>query len=235
MGVIQDANHAPITPQQAQPVYPARVSGETPVAQSYSAITNANEQLGRYVEQVEKSKDRYTPEGLAEQLSAFANTDAARAVEEYTQRVTERVEQAQAAVDEARGKLVTSPDVASQLAAQRLWDRQRRLLDALDGGALASTASAALKSADPAALATLVEELPSYVQSRGVPVDFLEPVIESVAPELGKARRELSRARQAETITKHNSRVVREAIQHGRPAAPGTLADPSRYDPDQIS
>jgi hypothetical protein len=62
-------------------------------------------------------------------------------------------------------------DTATELRAQRTWDRARRVLDSRDGGKLAHAAQQALSSADAAELGVLAEELPSYLQSRGLPTD----------------------------------------------------------------
>lgn len=72
----------------------------------------------------------------------------------------------------------------------------------------------------------LLEELPSHLQSRGQPVDWLDKVVAQNVPELGAAERELAKAKRDATVLKYDAKVVRNGIRKGHPAT--NLLDPSK-------
>ena len=82
----------------------ATASGETPTEQAHSLLKSAVEQQGRYIEHIAPLERKFTPEGYAEQLRAYGQTEAGRAPDTAEQLVT-------ANQGEGRGRL--------QAAAQR--------------------------------------------------------------------------------------------------------------------
>jgi hypothetical protein len=153
-------------------------------------------------------------------------------VDEYENLVNERVAQAEARAEQIRRGLSPEHDTAGELRAQRALDRAIRKWDSHDGPKLAASVREDLLNADPTELAVLAREAAPYLESRGVPSSFVEPVLGEKVPELAQAEAELKKAKQAQTVTRHNASTVRNAIREGRLAA--ALADVSNYDPDAL-
>lgn len=153
-------------------------------------------------------------------------------MDEYENLVNERVAQAEARAEQIRRGLSPEHDTAGELRAQRALDRAIRKWDSHDGPKLAASVREDLLNADPTELAVLAREAAPYLESRGVPSSFVEPVLGEKVPELAQAEAELKKAKQAQTVTRHNASTVRNAIREGRLAA--ALADVSNYDPDAL-
>ena len=216
-------------PDASQPR--VKVTGETPVAQANSVFASVNKLLARHIEEKRGQASRFTPDGLSAEIHRFAETPAARAVDEYENLVNERVAQAEARAEQIRRGLSCDYDTAGELRAQRALDRAIRKWDSHDGGKLAASVREDLLNADPTELGVLAREVAPYLESRGVPSSFVEPVLAEKVPELAQAEAELKKAKQAQTVTRYNANTVRNAIKEGRPAA--ALADASNYDPDR--
>jgi hypothetical protein len=230
MGIISSTEYARVSPGASQPR--VRVTGDTTVAQANSAIASVNKLLARHIEEKQSQAGRYSHDGLSAEIRSFANTPAARAVDEYENLVNERVAQAEARAEQIRRGLSPDHDTAGELRAQRALDRAIRNWDSQDGGGkLAASVREDLLNADPTELAVLAREAAPYLESRGVPSSFVEPVLAEKVPELAQAEAELKKAKQAQIVTRHNASTVRNAIREGRPAV--ALADPSAYDPDR--
>jgi hypothetical protein len=231
MGIIRDTifgNGSIPETSASQPR--VRVTGETPVAQANSAISSVNKLLAQHIEEKQSQASRFTPDGLSAEIRSFANTPAARAVDEYEHLVDERVSQAEARAEQVRRGLSPDHDTAGELRAQRALDRAIRKWDTHDGGKLAASVREDLLNADPTELAVLAREAAPYLESRGVPSSFVGPVLAEKVPELAQAEAELKKAKQAQTVTHYNANTVRNAIREGRAA--NALADASNYDPD---
>src|SRR5262249_41212261 len=117
-------------------------------------------------------------------------------------------------------------DTASELRAQRDWERHRGVFDGQDGGKLAAAAQQALSHTEADELGTLAVELPAYLQSRGLPADWLEPALAQANPALGAARRELAKRSRQRTIVSYNAAALRNGIRTGH--AVHALVDPSK-------
>ena len=113
----------------------------------------------------------------------------------------------------------------------RTRDRLLRKLDAAD--APVTVAQHALEHADAADLPVLLEELPSYLESRGLPTGFINPLVAKIRPEVAHAADRLWKARQAAVIGHTTAQTIRNGVHQGAPPrclmAPGDVA---KYDPD---
>lgn len=121
-------------------------------------------------------------------------------------------------------------ETAGELRASRYLQRVIRNLDGKDGGALFEEANRLVSSATREELGTLLQELPSYLQSRGSTTDWLDAAVGQVVPEFASARAEHKKAEQALQVMRTNVQFVRQAFANGRPAT--HLIDPARFDPD---
>jgi hypothetical protein len=192
--------------KQPQPAAPRT---NTISEQIYQGIVNVNQHP-------ERAQDLAVYETLADQL----------------------VQQKQAEVDAGTTVLRTALTPEAQTAAQRTWQRDRQVLDALASeGEKAHAITETIKSAanDPARLAVLAEEAPSYLRAAGVDPGFLDNVFAQVVP--GQAERVATRdkAIQERTTLKHAVQMVRKGIGTGKPAVALDKLAPaiSRLDPDR--
>jgi hypothetical protein len=165
------------------------------------------------------------------------NPEQAAQLDVYETLADQLVAQKRAEVDAGTAVLRTALTPEAQTAAQRTWSRDREVLGArASEGEKANAITEAIKSAanDPARLAVLAEEAPSYLRTAGVDPSFLDKVFAQVVP--GQAERvdKLDKAIQERTTLKHAVQMVRTGIQNGSPAvALGKLAPAvSRLDPD---
>ena len=147
------------------------------------------------------------------------------------------VAQKQAEVDAGRAVLRTALTSEAQTAAQRTWQRDREVLGALASeGQKANAITEAIKSAanDPARLAVLAEEAPTYLRATGVNPSFLDKVFAQVVP--GQAQRVATRdkAIQERTTLRLAVQMVRTGIENGSPAVALDRLAPAvtRLDPD---
>ena len=197
-----------------------------------AAFNHAKKRWQLHIDETNKSKQHYTSEGYQAQLAKFASTDAAAAVDIA-------VDNLQALADVAAGKLGKimaglSPDgdTAAELRAGRFWDRAKPLLDNAKEGAV-SRAQKLIVNASREELGTLLQELPSYLEARNQPTNWIEAAVSQVVPEYGQAVKRNRLAQNTLTIAKHNANGLRRTFTEGRAGSPIVLADLRGYDPDR--
>lgn len=203
----------------------------SPVAQAHAAIVNADKAYRQHREAVQQSASQYSPQGLVDAVRQFADSDEAKAAQDAVQQVRQRAEQAKQDRDKIRGGLRPADDAASQVAAQRFWDRRSRVLDGLKPERVPAVVANFMKEASPQELSVLMQELPDYLESRGQSSEYLDASLRDRLPEYARATEQLKKAEQARTIIEHGAARLQQAWSEGTPA-PGLPIDPSRYDPD---
>jgi len=200
---------------------------------------------GRTAEQALAAQQRQQqPRGdtLSQQIysgivSVNKNPEQAQALDVYEQLADQLVAEKQAEVDAGTAVLRTALTPEAQTAAQRTWARDREVLGALaSDGEKANAITEAIRSAanDPARLAVLAEEAPSYLRAAGVDPGFLDKVFAQVVPGQAERVNRRDKAIQQRTTLRHAVQMVRTGIQNGRPAIALDKLAPavSRLDPD---
>jgi hypothetical protein len=200
---------------------------EPTVAQtSYNRIARANVEFQQHLDTCARDARHYSEEGQKDRIRALADSEAAKAVDAAENAAIEDERMKQQKVDEIRNEMNTNAgDAATQTLAQRYWEREQPILDALDAGKAAHTARQAMSRANPVDRAVLAEELPAWLESKGLPTDWIEPVLAQVNPELGQAKRELAEATHHRTVISFDANAVRTGIANGHPAY--KLVDPA--------
>jgi hypothetical protein len=192
-------------------------------------MTNAKIQFERHIRGIDRS--RYSAEGIQAEISSFANTDHARAVDKAVDQVRHRRDEAQDEVDTIRRGLTPDGDVAAELRASRFWERTRRVLDNTDSARLFGCAHKIISTANRQQLGTLLQELPAYLEAHGQAAEWLDAAAAEILPEFRHAREQLTKAGQAVQIAESNAQALRRGFTQGRP--PTVLVDPGdKYDPD---
>jgi hypothetical protein len=205
--------------RQSQPVEThVSVQGDTEAAQANAAITNANAQLARHADNVRRNEHLYSAEGVKAELDEFASSPAVRTVDEYVKSHDAHVAELAANVDNVRRSLSPEGDTAAELRATRAWDRHRRTLDTQDSGKVPSVVMRTIETAPPAERAVLLQELPGYLESRGMPTEIVDATAERVIPELAAAKAELRAAEREQQIINRNAGAFRTGVKNGRPA-----------------
>ncbi len=208
--------------------------GKTVIEQAYNALVDINEKFQKHVLGVNDISHNLTSEGYIDTVAAFQKTAAAQHLDALEATVNARAEMARRRVDATKADLRPKVDTAAQLHAQRTWARVERLLESKDRGEVAATARRLLAEADDQELATLAVELPFYLEARGVGSEWLDDDLSRRVPKYAAVKEELHRAKQAQTLMRHNIGAVRRGLQNGRPADRATLVPPSNYDPDRV-
>lgn len=207
---------------------------DTTAQQVFRGITSVNQRLAEH--RAASFDPRLTEQAQREKLAEFATSEDAKALPAFAALADQLVAEKQAAYDEQFKSLTPVGDTAAELRAQRTWDRERSKLDALasEGERAAAVRSAIKNCDDPATLAVLIEESPSYLQAKGVETDWLSEVIAEKVPALSQAKVTLDRATGCATALKQASRMLQGAIESGTPLVTLDKIAPAieRLDPD---
>lgn len=217
-----------IDPQPVK-VFAAKTEG-TVVEQAHAAIVHAYNQFGKHLKAVDAHKDRYTPDGYREQVDAFNNTDAVKAIDQHVDRVRARRDEAQKEVNDAFRALSPNGDAAAESRATRYWNRCQRLLDSSkdnQGG----IARELVANASREELGTLLQELPAYLRSVGAPSSWIDTDVATVVPEYSAAKAKLIRAEQSLQLISADASRIKQGFVARRISVPPS--DPSKYDPDR--
>lgn len=205
-------------------------TNSTVVEEAHRSMVGAASDFAKHVDEVHRERHHLSEPGYRARIAAFTKTQPAAAVEDAVSQVQKRAEEAAKLVDQLRRDMSVPKDAAAEMRAGRVWSRAQRVLDNSRSAKVVSAAKNLLADADPADLAVLCDELSPYLQSRGLPSEWLEGALGEVVPEYGAARTRLTKAQQARTVVEYNAKMLRKSFTEGR--LPATLADPHGYDPD---
>ena len=205
----------PPRPQQ-QPAEPP--PEPSPAAKVFDALTAVNTALAEH--RAASHDPRLTERAQRDKLAEFADGEHAKVLPVCAQAVDGLVAEKQAAYDDAVKNLVPEWDTAGELRAGRCWQRERAKLEALssEGERVTAARTAIEKCDDRATLAVLVEELPAFLEAKGVDTSTWFPeVIAAKAPEVGAAKRALHNASQQATTLRQAARMLEAGIASGTP------------------
>jgi hypothetical protein len=160
----------------------------------------------------------------------FAGTPAARSADQAIAAVAERRQ----AVQDQRGSQRAGMTVPAdeQLAAARVWPREKAIWDAADPGKAAAAIVNRLGSATPAERRVLAEEAGPYCQARGIDPAIVEAALIKADPELSKATDLLNTYDKALALLQQNRNSLHRSYQRGTPTSP-PIAVPAAFDPDR--
>lgn len=183
---------------------------------------------------------RITDEYVANQLAPGAAERNERLIA-IKESVNQHYAAAEAEYEKAYQSLAaTSGDTTEQLLtemrATKAWERTQRELANLDAIALLSQLNHRVKEADPTTLRVLMEEMPSYLTSRGVPnaADLVRHAI-GQRPELADASARMTQAARLRDVTVHNSNKVSEVLNTITASNTGEDARVAYVDPTSIN
>lgn len=202
----------------------------TVVEQAHNSMVGAASEFAKHLDEIQRERHHLSEDGFRARIAAFTKTPAAAAVEDAVSRVQERAEEAATLVDKLRRDMSVPHDAVAEMRAGRSWNRTRLTLDSARNSKAIVAAKSIIANADPAELGVLCEELGPYLQSRGLPTEWVEDAIGQAVPEYGAARARLTKARKARLIAEHNATTLRKGFAEGR--LPAALANPDKYDPD---
>jgi hypothetical protein len=199
--------------------------GDTVPQQAFSLIDGANRALESHLDNVGRQAENLTDVGRGRAIESFVGSDAAKSVDHAEEMTNEWVNGLVARRDQIRASLTQRGDTAAELRNQRSWARHQRMLDnAADTGHIAAVAKSAIDRADREEIGLLAEELPSYLQSRGQPSDWINQALKQRVPELDTAERELAKALQIQKVLQYDVNTVKAGIRQGHAAS--ALLDP---------
>ena len=234
----------PVPEWRAPDVYaPALKTEGTVVQQAHKTILHARDEHRKHLAQTEEIRSHLSAEGYKARLAEFQNTPcclmsrcarrrtpAAKAVDRMFEAVTARRDEAVANVAQVKRSLSPAGDAATEMRATRLRDRVIRTLDTKDQAQLFDAANQLLAGASREELGVLLQELPSYLQSRGGTADWIDDAVGQLVPEFAAARAQAKLAEQAYQIARTNVDFARKSFGTDRPAT--IFVDPSKFDPD---
>ena len=169
------------------PVHPAHLANTTPISEtrhatqadapfSNSADTGASLRRASVTARRRRARQRPRPHDRFEDLrdAAGAYADPGPAQQLSLDEAEQDADDAARRVNDLIKGTRVGPEVADQLAAQRVWARAQRCLDAAqDQGAIVAAAQKLLDGASESELPVYAEELGSYLASRNVPSGWL--------------------------------------------------------------
>jgi hypothetical protein len=229
-----------LAPPNAQAI--SHPADSTAFQRSWAAAQHAADKLDSYVDSIEPAVHdrRYTPELVRDHIAEFAKSPAVQDMERRLAEVRTYAEAAEESVVRTRVSLERPGDTAEELRATRLWNRTQRTLDALPDGNVVSTVQKLIEDASPSDLSALLQEVPAYLESKGINTDFVDDAVAKASPKYAHARKMAAAGKQAVTIAEANAKRVRDRISttypdsYGRPKSfPLTFASPD-YDPQLI-
>lgn len=212
---------------------------------AWAEAQNAAEKLDAYLGSLTPLIDdqRYTEANIREHIAAFANTPAGKATEASLQAVQKMADDAQAAAVQARQNLMQPGDSAAELRNTRYWNRVERTLDNTKSGSYTAAVDALIADASPDEIGVLMQELPSYLQTKGLhDTSWIDDLIGQKVPEYGAAQRRAVAAQQARTIAERNAKALRDRYSSAYPTrkTPGQRTSlpmvfpDKQYDPELI-
>jgi hypothetical protein len=220
----------PQQPDYPQPNIPATTfTGGDIVQRADARIRYAGRKFNEHRGDIETHRAaRHFGDDYAQAVTQnFANTECAKDAEQAVAEVQAWRHEAAEAVKAEREKFTTPSDTASQIAAQRSWERSRRQLEsARNAGQVAATARNLVANASGAELVTLAEELRPWLDAAGQPSGWIDDAITAAAPEYKAAKDELAERDRKLLKVQHNARVTREGYK-GAGANPRTLIPPT--------
>jgi hypothetical protein len=234
MGVVNDVFSTPPPDEPPRdgftPNIPAAsFTGGDDISRADARIRYGVRQLGEHLDFVKANEHRFTDTGKAEARAAFLQTDCGKDIDAAVADARAYADEANAAVEAERARLVTPMTTESQLAAQRQWQRQRATLEADQnaGHKIATARKLFAEAQTPQAVATLAEEVAPWMAAHGLPTDWVDSELAKAAPEYGAAKAEAAQRERRFIKVRHNARVARSAAESGRLPDPRILVDPT--------
>lgn len=247
MGILNVFDPQPVTAPGANPFAPqapAIATSGTPTEQHWEHTNYTRSKQSEHLAAVgefEKREHTKAPvvamtdaqrelhaEVMSELRRTFENTDAAVALDAHEAAVERQLAAARERKQQVRDAMTTAgQDTASELRSGRAWDRTRRTLDAKSDGAVVSAVADAFRHARPGELPVLAEEVTPYLESRGVPTEFVDDLIAQADPEYAAACADVRLAEKQYAVCKWNADKVRKEIHGGYQSEVG-LVDPTR-------
>jgi hypothetical protein len=212
------------------PTVPAATfTGGDVVERADARIRYAGRKFVEHRDQVEagRAARQYDDDYARSQVAGYGQTQAARDADAALAEVEAWRDEAAQAVAEQRAKFTTPLDTASQVAAQRSWERNRAQLEAAsNAGQAAAIARNLLANASGAELVTLAEEVQPWLRAKGHPDGWVDDAITKAAPEYAAAKHELGERERKLVKTRHNAGVTRRGYA-GDGVDPRTLIPPT--------
>jgi hypothetical protein len=217
--------HRPAFPPPVPTAPLPDAGGKTPVERAYRTQQQVSDAYTRW--RAAHSRD-IDPDILKNNAGAFAVSDAALQLPGLLDAVKQDSKDAtKTKLDLIENNRVDS-DTASQVAAQRYWERSRRSLDAItDAGKVVAAAQDLVANADDGQVPVLSEELPSYLASRRVPAGWLPRVLAVKIPGLADAQAD-------ETVKARQLAIVQANHNHLTHAIKADVAAPPLLSPMDV-
>jgi hypothetical protein len=204
--------------QQVEAAAP-QARGDTVAERAMSQIHGVADLYQQHLANVAGVQSRYADQhDIDSQVDVFKNTAAAQAITAAEESVNARVAELQAEAERQGSELArnfTSPE--EELRAQRNWEREKSRLDCARIGKLLPAIESALQNASPEQRRVLAQELPNYVEDRGLPKKILEGPLSKASPELASAHDRLAKAQRAQQKVKYMADAVRRGIDTRQP------------------
>lgn len=253
MGIINEA-HPPADAPQAYPsapTIPAINAEGLSIEEIHAGMSQLDRSFGEHLAQVDGyaarrgrpgpalTSDHQQPapvgnrgndmpphmsDGELMQLRRAIEPQATAALDSYVTAAESALRQAQ----ERERAIVAGLHPANDVGAQRSWARAERTLDAARPGAVGDIARGLIEAAkSDEEVATLAEELPSYLAAKGVPSDVVDQALANKLPELAAARRAVRDNHNALSVIKHNAEKQKRELRDGRRSGV-PLIDPTK-------
>jgi len=149
-------------PQQAQK------TPETVAENMFCTQEQVRKAHVRHLEDVERRSPLLTGPGIRQAHAEFGQSEEGKAIDAIDAVMKARLELATQRRDAARAAISQPGDTAEELRRSREWERDRRILDAAEGGKVIATARDLLAQANPSSRGLLAEEIGPYLRRRDV-------------------------------------------------------------------
>jgi hypothetical protein len=200
--------------QQPEPSRVQRAAGRfngTPAAVAFAAVQHADQALGEHVSSIDP---RLPADLVTEQVAAFRDSPAYKAVAQTAQAVNDASDAADAKVAHVWASLSPDGDAAQESRNTRYWNGKAGVLDSItDPSKLMTAVGDLIKTASATELGVLLDQVPDYAASRGMQsTDWLDPVVAAAVPEYGDAKADQQIANKARDITNANAQTFNKVM-----------------------
>jgi hypothetical protein len=202
---------------------PSEIYHDAKAVRAAQVEYNAN--VWREVEQ-----KRITDPGVIQgMLAGFAKSETAQRIAADEQRLNDLVASKEQAKQEVWTDL-TKYDENGREHRDRAWERTQyqlhRAQEDPSGSSTVNTARKAIQQASRDELPVLLNEMPLWLENRGLPTEFIEAEVIAKIPELAEAQRDLDATRRDAMVVRHDLGFIQRGIDNRQPGPEQCLIDP---------
>lgn len=218
---------------QARQAASAKTTDNDVVNQVFELAKTVREAQVAHNESVEQRREdlRLDPEMAMSQRLAFSESESAQSLSVAGRLVDGWLDSKRRAAQAIRDDLIQPGSTEVELRRDRAWRAAQHAIDVAQddpsGKSTISVARQIIANANDESLGVMVDQVPSYLESLGLPTEFIESEIAARVPALAAANSDLANAERDSAVCRHDISSVQRGIDSGIPVPVNVLVDPA--------